>query len=62
MVNLAPAQIKKEGTAFDLAIALGVLVANRQCPVAAFHWTLALGYLSLDGRLRPICAVLSTAA
>ena len=62
VVNLAPANIKKEGTAFDLPIALGILVANGQCPAAAFHQTIVLGELSLDGRLRPVRAVLPLVA
>ncbi len=62
VVNLAPAHIKKEGTAFDLPIALGILVANGQCPASAFHQTLIVGELSLDGRLRPVRAVLPLVA
>ena len=62
VVNLAPAHIKKEGTAFDLPIALGILVANQQIPAQAFHQTMIVGELSLDGRLRPVRAILPLAA
>src|SRR5206468_12817901 len=52
VVNLAPAERRKEGTGFDLAIALGVLRASGQlrAEVAA----LCLGELALDGALRPV--------
>lgn len=53
-VNLAPADVKKEGSAFDLPIALGLLAASRQLPGEAFADTIALGELALDGTLRPI--------
>jgi magnesium chelatase family protein len=62
VVNLAPAHIKKEGTAFDLPIALGILVAHGQCPSSIFRDTLIIGELSLDGRLRAVRAVLPLAA
>lgn len=61
IVNLAPAHIKKEGTAYDLPIALGILVANEQLPTDAFDQTLVVGELSLDGRLRGIRGALSLA-
>lgn len=60
-VNLAPALIKKEGSLFDLPMALGVLVAGGQIlPVRAqsFHDLLAVGELSLDGTVRPVTGVL----
>ena len=62
VVNLAPAHIKKEGTAFDLPIALGILIANQQLPQMIFQDTLVLGELSLDGRLRGVRCVLPLAA
>lgn len=62
VVNLAPAHIKKDGTAFDLPIALGILVANDQCPARAFDETLVVGELSLDGRLRAVRGILPLAA
>jgi magnesium chelatase family protein len=53
-VNLAPADVRKEGSAFDLPIALGLLTATDQIPVEALNNTLVLGELALDGSLRPI--------
>ncbi|MEI6043591.1 MAG: YifB family Mg chelatase-like AAA ATPase [Chloroflexota bacterium] len=50
-VNLAPADLKKEGPAYDLPIALGILLANEQV-VAEVERSLFLGELSLDGTLR----------
>jgi magnesium chelatase family protein len=53
-VNLAPADIKKEGTGFDLPIALGILAATGIVPVDALERHLVLGELSLDGRVKPV--------
>lgn len=53
IVSLAPADVKKEGTAFDLAIALGYLLANGEVKFNPAQ-KLFLGELALDGRLRPI--------
>lgn len=53
-VNLAPADMKKEGPAFDLPIAVGVLMASSQLDQADLSHTLMLGELSLDGTLQPI--------
>jgi magnesium chelatase family protein len=53
-VNLAPADIKKEGSAFDLPIALGTLAAHDQVASPLFETTAILGELSLDGSLRPV--------
>ncbi len=60
-VNLAPADIKKEGTGFDLPIALGLLSATRVIDQAALDGYLVLGELSLDGRVKPVTGALSTA-
>ena len=60
-VNLAPADIKKEGTAFDLPIALGILAATGLVAKASYADHLILGELSLDGLIRPIKGVLSMA-
>ena len=49
-VNLAPADLRKEGTAFDLAIAAGILTASSQMAVEAFNGMLVLGELALNGR------------
>jgi len=59
-VNLAPADLKKEGPYFDLPIALGILLASQQL-VAPLKDTLFLGELSLDGALRHTPGVLPTA-
>ena len=53
-VNLAPADIKKEGSAFDLPIALSILAASRQIPPRALENILLFGELSLDGQLNGI--------
>ena len=54
VVNLAPADLRKAGTAFDLPIAVGILAASEQVPAAALEDTLFVGELSLEGRLRPV--------
>ena len=60
-VNLAPADVRKDGTAFDLPIALGILVATGQlAPEAAERWLFA-GELGLDGRIRAIRGALPIA-
>jgi len=53
-VNLAPADIKKEGTGFDLPIALGILAATGIVPNSELARYLILGELSLDGRVKPV--------
>ncbi len=53
-VNLAPADLKKEGAAFDLPIALSILAASRQLSPDSLRNTLLLGELSLDGRLNGV--------
>ncbi|MBU0474015.1 MAG: YifB family Mg chelatase-like AAA ATPase [Bacteroidetes bacterium] len=60
-INLAPADIKKEGSAFDLPIAIGILSANGNIPVETTEKTLFLGELSLDGSLRKIKGTLPIA-
>jgi magnesium chelatase family protein len=61
LVNLAPADIRKEGPSFDLPIALGVLAGSRQIPAEPLSEFLITGELSLDGRLRPISGALPMA-
>jgi magnesium chelatase family protein len=53
-VNLAPANIKKEGTGFDLPIALGILSATDIIKQKMLERYLVLGELSLDGRIKPV--------
>ncbi len=61
-VNLAPADVKKEGSGFDLAIALGILGTTGALLKPDLKQFLFLGELSLDGGLRPIKGALSIAA
>ncbi|MFO7784842.1 MAG: YifB family Mg chelatase-like AAA ATPase [Thermodesulfobacteriota bacterium] len=61
-VNLAPADVKKMGTGFDLPIALGILAASGLIPAASLAEHMILGELSLDGSIRPAHGVLSLAA
>ena len=60
-VNLAPADLPKEGGRFDLAIALGILAASGQIPLAQLKDYECVGELSLGGELRPIKGVLPIA-
>src|SRR5439155_22129011 len=60
-VNLAPAELRKEGSSFDLSIALTILAASRQLPVDALEEHAAVGELALDGRIRPVGGVLAVA-
>lgn len=60
-VNLAPAGLRKEGSGFDLPIALAVLAASRQLPPGALDGHAAVGELALDGRLRPVPGALVAA-
>lgn len=53
-INMAPADIRKEGTVYDLPLAVGMLAASEQIPAAALEKTMIIGELSLDGRLRPM--------
>jgi magnesium chelatase family protein len=61
-VNLAPADLRKEGPAYDLPIALGVLAASQQVWPDRLENTLIVGELSLDGALRHTKGILSMAA
>jgi len=61
LVNLAPADLKKEGSLYDLPIALGFLLASKQIKFDANN-RVFLGELALDGKLRPIKGVLSIAS
>lgn len=61
VVNLAPADVKKEGPAFDLPIAVGLLLADDQIRSDIAGEYLIAGELALDGRVRPIHGALSLA-
>jgi magnesium chelatase family protein len=60
-VNLAPADVRKEGTAFDLPIALGVLVGTGVLSAESVDRCVVVGELGLDGTIRPVRGVLSIA-
>lgn len=58
-VNLAPADLKKEGSGLDLPIAIGILAASGQIPPEVLGKSLFIGELSLRGEIRPVPGVLS---
>ena len=60
-VNMAPADIRKEGSAYDLTIALGILAASNQVEQTNLEKYIIMGELSLDGGLQPIKGVLPIA-
>jgi len=60
-INLAPADVRKEGPAFDLPIAVGLLLADDQFRSESMDEYLMAGELALDGRVRPIKGALSMA-
>src|SRR5690554_3021515 len=57
-VNMAPSDTKKEGSAYDLAIAVGILKATNQIPNNKSFSPIYLGELSLDGTIRPVRGIL----
>lgn len=61
-VNLAPASVRKEGPAFDLPIAIGVLITNEHLPQECIEDSLFIGELSLDGTVRHVRGILAMAA
>ncbi len=61
VVNLSPADLPKHGPSYDLAIAMGVLAATDQVPLAAIEKALYIGELSLDGRVRHVKGVMPMA-
>lgn len=61
-VNLAPADVRKEGSAFDLPLALGLLVCMGVVPPESLSRTAVVGELGLDGTLRPVRGAISMAA
>ena len=61
-VNLAPADIRKEGAAFDLPIAVGILASSGSIEFQELERWMVVGELALDGRVRPIRGALSLAA
>ncbi len=61
VVNLAPADIRKEGSAYDLAIAIGILASSKQIAAPSLDEFLILGELSLDGGIQPVKGALPIA-
>jgi len=61
VINMAPADIRKEGAAYDLPLAIGILAANEQVEASDLNETVLMGELSLNGSLRPVMGVLSMA-
>ncbi len=61
VVNLSPADIRKEGSAYDLTIAVAILAATEQLPAPALEGCIVMGELSLDGSLLPIRGALPIA-
>ncbi|NEQ31645.1 MAG: YifB family Mg chelatase-like AAA ATPase [Leptolyngbya sp. SIO4C5] len=62
VINLAPADLRKEGPSFDLPISMGILAASEQINADLLGDHLFLGEVSLDGSLRPVTGVLPIAA
>lgn len=60
-INLAPADLRKEGTVFDLPIAIGILAANEDMPATSLSNYLLIGELGLDGSLQPVRGALPIA-
>jgi magnesium chelatase family protein len=60
-INLSPASVRKEGSHFDLGIALGILSATEQINTSEIHKYMFLGELSLDGQIRPVTGILPMA-
>lgn len=60
-INLAPADVRKEGPSFDLPIALGMLAANEQIETLRLEQYLVLGELALNGAVRPVKGILPAA-
>ena len=61
IINLSPADIRKEGSAYDLPIAIGILAASEQLKTANLSKYIIMGELSLDGKLQPIKGALPIA-
>lgn len=61
VINMAPADIRKEGSAYDLPLAIGILSASEQIPSDNVHKYVMMGELSLDGSLMPIKGTLPIA-
>src|SRR5574343_893927 len=53
-INMAPADVRKEGAAYDLPFAIGILAATEQIPADRLEEFIIMGELSLDGSIRPL--------
>jgi len=60
-INLAPGGLRKEGPAYDLPIAIGILASMKQCPLESLEDYMIAGELSLSGKTRPVRGVLAMA-
>ncbi|WP_445382063.1 YifB family Mg chelatase-like AAA ATPase [Robiginitalea sp. IMCC43444] len=60
-INMAPADLRKEGAAYDLCLTMGILIASGQLEVPRIHEYMVMGELSLDGALQPIRGALPMA-
>ena len=60
-INMAPADLRKEGSAYDLPIALGILAASKQIEAASIEEYIIMGEIALDGAIRPIKGALPIA-
>ena len=61
IVNMAPADIRKEGSAYDLPLAIGIMAASERIPADDLDKYVVMGELSLDGSLQPIKGILPIA-
>ncbi|MDW5289870.1 YifB family Mg chelatase-like AAA ATPase [Formosa sp. PL04] len=61
IINMSPADLRKEGSAYDLTLALGILAATKQIPAEGLDHYIIMGELSLDGTLQPIRGALPIA-
>ena len=61
IINMAPADLKKEGSYYDLPLAIGIMAANKQIPIDKTAKYIMMGELSLDGTLQPIKGALPIA-
>ncbi|MDF9831111.1 YifB family Mg chelatase-like AAA ATPase [Parabacteroides sp. PF5-6] len=61
VINMAPADIRKEGASYDLPLAIGILAATEQIAAARLEQFMIMGELSLDGSLKPVKGVLPIA-
>lgn len=61
LINMAPAEVRKEGAAYDLPLAVGILAADRKIPADLLDRYMIMGELSLDGSLLPVSGVLPMA-